>query len=355
MKAKGSSLKVAVTGLGGGSLGEQILKALRLGKVECEVVGLDMNAQSPGLQMVDSKCLVPPAGSEDYVEAVLAICRDHGLQALFPGSEPELRVLSEHRHRFGEQGLFLPINPKEVIDLCLDKGRTATRLTELGFEPPRFEYVTSRKQLTSIDWFPVVVKPALGAGGSADCYIAQDASQLASLADYLGLETLARRFLVQEYVGTPDSEFTVGVLHDMRGRFINSIALQRTLNNAMTIRLKVPNQTRRTELGPHLVISSGQSQGYIGRFPEVTGPCESIAEALGVRGPVNVQCRLVKGQVKVFEINPRFSGTTSIRAMMGYNEPEVLLRTHVFGETVQPRFHYEEGLVLRGLVEYPIR
>ena len=44
-----------------------------------------------------------------------------------------------------------------------------------------------------------------------------------------------------------------------------------------------------------------------------------------------------------FELNPRCSGTTGIRAYFGYNEPEMLLRHYVLGEsleTPQPRFGY---------------
>jgi carbamoyl-phosphate synthase large subunit len=62
----------------------------------------------------------------------------------------------------------------------------------------------------------------------------------------------------------------------------------------------------------------------------------------------------VNNQVYVFEINPRFSGTTSIRAMFGYNEPDVLLRRHVAGESIGENFSYGTGTVLRGLTEYPV-
>ena len=119
----------------------------------------------------------------------------------------------------------------------------------------------------------------------------------------------------------------------------------------MSSRIRVPNRSGRPELGPTLVISSGVSNGDIGRFPEVTEACERIAKSLDARGAINIQCRFVDGEVLVFEINPRFSGTTSLRAMVGYNEPDLLVRHHVFGEPYQPRFAYEEGTILRGLSE----
>lgn len=86
--------------------------------------------------------------------------------------------------------------------------------------------------------------------------------------------------------------------------------------------------------------------------PTCTEQCVEIAMAIGARGPINIQCRLVNGKVKVFEINPRFSETTSIRAMVGYNEPDMLIRRHVMGEEIALDFEYEEELILRGLVEY---
>jgi carbamoyl-phosphate synthase large subunit len=64
-----------------------------------------------------------------------------------------------------------------------------------------------------------------------------------------------------------------------------------------------------------------------------------------------VQCRLVDGEVYVFEINPRFSGTTSLRAMVGYNEPDILLKLHLRGERTEPRFEYGKGWIIRSLNE----
>jgi carbamoyl-phosphate synthase large subunit len=38
--------------------------------------------------------------------------------------------------------------------------------------------------------------------------------------------------------------------------------------------------------------------------------------------------------------------------MMGYNEPDALLRRHLLGEEVTPDFAYETGYILRSLQEY---
>jgi carbamoyl-phosphate synthase large subunit len=141
------------------------------------------------------------------------------------------------------------------------------------------------------------------------------------------------------------------VLSSLDGEIINSIATKRVMSGQLNIRSKVKNRTRRTDLGESLVISSGVSQGQIGKFPEVTKQCEMIAEKLQSKGPLNIQCRLVDGEIKVFEINPRFSGTTSLRAMVGFNEPDLLIRRHLLGEKVTKNFSFETGTIIRTLKE----
>jgi len=157
--------------------------------------------------------------------------------------------------------------------------------------------------------------------------------------------------IVQEYKGTPDTEFTVGVLFDMNGTFLNSIAVRRDLRSSSSCRTRVANRTGLSEYGQYLSVSTGVSQGEVGPIPEVTAPCKRMAKALGARGAINVQCRVHQGDVYVFERNPRFSRTTSIRAIVGYNEPDILVRKHILGESIAPRFPYKTGVVVRGLAE----
>jgi carbamoyl-phosphate synthase large subunit len=121
--------------------------------------------------------------------------------------------------------------------------------------------------------------------------------------------------------------------------------------SGLSNRVRVVNRTGDLRFGKYLAISSGVSQGDVGPHPHVTRACEEIAAALDTRGAINIQCRYWEGEVYVFEINPRFSGTTSLRAMMGYNEPDLLIRRHLLGEQVPPRFEYRSGRVVRGLSE----
>jgi carbamoyl-phosphate synthase large subunit len=348
-RGDGRTVRALLTGVGGGGHGEQVLKALRLADTNYEIVGTDLSPSSMGLFAVDYPLVVPPATAPEYIDVLLDIAREHDIEVVLHGSEPELRQMSAHRERFSEAGLFLPINPREVIDTCMDKVRTMQRLQEAGFPVPPYRSVRSIEDLDDFDELPVVLKPSVGGGGSAHLYLAQNRGELLACAEQL--LNVQEHFIVQAYVGLPEDEYTVGVLLDMDGELLNSIAVRRDIMTALSNRIKVPNRSGRDALGPTLAISSGVSQGRIGRFEEVTGQCEEIAVALGARGPLNIQCRLVEGRVVVFEINPRFSGTTSLRAMVGYNEPDVLVRKHLLGESVPRHFPYGEGTIVRGLAE----
>jgi carbamoyl-phosphate synthase large subunit len=193
----------------------------------------------------------------------------------------------------------------------------------------------------------VICKPLSG-GGSSNVFIAQDADELRPLSAYL-LRYLGD-ILVQEYIGTPDSEYTVGVLTDLNGEMVDAIGVKRDVLTALSSRIRVPNRTGRKELGKALAVSSGISQGKIGRFGSITEYCKKVALAIGAKGPVNMQCRVVGDTIYIFEINPRFSGTTSLRAMMGFNEPDILIRIHLLGEVIG-QVNYREGVILRGLDE----
>ena len=341
---------VLVTGVGGAGIGEQVLKSLRLAERSYRIIGADAQAHSMGLQEVDVPILLPFASAPNYLEAVLDVCKRFGVRAVYPGSEPELQVLADARWRLAEADVVLFANTDQVIETALDKAATVRFLDEHGFRSPRSVLVTSLTELDAVTFLPAILKPNSGGGGSVNTFVAQSEDELRLFGTYL-LAAYEAGFLVQEYVGTAQHEYTVGVLSDLDGNFINSIAVRRDIMSVFNSRSRVRNRTGDSSFGTELVISNGVSQGEIGPFPEVTAVCEQIATALDSRGPLNIQCRLVGNDVYVFEINPRFSGTTGLRALVGFNEPDLMYRRHVEDETLTPRVPYRSGYIARGLRE----
>ena len=87
-------IRVMVTGVGGGGNGEQLVKALKMSDKNYFLIGADITPISKGLFLVDKKRILPPASDPNYIETLLKVCKEEGVQALFTGSEPELKKIS---------------------------------------------------------------------------------------------------------------------------------------------------------------------------------------------------------------------------------------------------------------------
>jgi len=336
-------ITVLITGVGGGGVGEQVMKSLRLCGDRYRIIGTDMTKFSIGLYQADTMYLLPPARDEGYIDRLLKICNMEEVQVVVPGSEPELRVISKNRQRFAEKGIMTLINAQEVIDRCMNKWETHLWLKGHEFKTPD-SYLPDGNDIPDVE-LPAIVKPAIGGGGSFNCYMAQNKEELLFFINYIKKQGILP--IVQRYTGDANSEYTVGVLTDMvNGELLGSIALRREIMSGLSNRMRIPNRGG----GSMLVVSSGISQGEFRDYPQVRQECERVALTLGSCGPLNIQCRVHNGETYVFEINPRLSGTTYLRALAGRNDPDILIRRHLLGDNA-PLTKYTEGLALRGLVE----
>ena len=341
-------IPILITGVGGGGHGHELVKALHLAD-RYYLIGVDMSPASFGFSDVDEAYVVPPASNPTYLDTLLNICRQKNIQVLLHGSEPELKVLSQCREQIQRAGILPLFNTQEVIDIGMNKFATMKFLTDHGFTMPNSLMIQHEADIPSDFPLPAVVKPAVGGGGSNNTFVVQEFNELTFACQYVLKQ--GQIVLLQEYVGTPDDEYTVGVLHTLDGVLVDSIAVRRHIMSGLSNRIKVPNRTGREELSPILAISSGISQGIVDEFSEVRQACEAIAAAIGSKGPINIQCRFVSGVLYPFEINPRFSGTSFIRAMLGFNEPDLLIRHHLLGERLPEKIQYKFGQVVRGLAE----
>ncbi len=327
-------LTVLITGVGSCSTGEQVWKALSLGSRRYRLVAANTDPARAVIAPISSRVELPRASDPGYLRALARAADQAGARFLVPGSDAELARVALGREELAGLTSAVPLaNGAATIALCGDKGATAAALARAGFRSPRTagcdDAARAGEAAASAGIpFPVVVKPRRSSGGSVDVYLAQDADELRFFAGYVHRNG-GGALLVQEYVGTPDDEYTVGVLSTPDGAVAGSFALRRDLTSVLSTRLRVPNRTGRAELGTHLAISTGVTQGSVDAFRDVCVAAERIAAAVGSTGPLNVQGRLVDGELVVFEINPRFSGTEAMRAMAGWNQAEALVDWHL--------------------------
>lgn len=330
--------RVLIAGIGGASLGTEILKCLMMAGIY-DVYGCDISRYAYGhYQRGFTETFVVDRGS--YVESILELCVQQNIQVVIPGGEEPLRLLSEATEEFREIGVHIAANSTEVITICSNKQLLFEQLQKLGFSIPwtiavrNIDQFLDRKDVL----YPCVIKPSTISGGSQLVFLASSQPEAEIYLKYI-LDRVDVA-LVQEYIPLDEGEFTIGVLSLPNGRCIGSIAMQRLFHSKLSVLIK-------TESG---LVSSGYSQGLIDEFKTICTQAEGIAQALGSTGPLNVQARVRNNTLLPFEINPRFSASTYLRAMAGFNEVDMYLRYILFQE-IPKRPKIRSGYYLRSLAE----
>ncbi len=333
--ADGAKLKVMLAGIGGASLGTELLKCLILAG-RYEIFGCDVSPAAYGLY--------DPAFARtflvqrnNYVPSVIDACRTAGTRWLVPGGEQPMALLGAASAELAGAGITLIGNLPGIVATFSDKAKTFEVLGGLGFTVPRTTEVKRHEDIAAIG-MPCIIKPATGSGGSAMVFFAVTSEEALTYADYI--RRSGGTPLGQEYISPEEGEFTVGVLTLPDGTLAGSIALRRSLDAKLSVMSR----------GRGGVVSSGYSQGYIGDFPAIRARAEAMALAVGSRGAINIQGRVRGGELIPFEINPRLSASTYLRALAGFNEVDILLQHGAFGVAPAPA-NIREGWYLRSLTE----
>lgn len=316
-------MKVFVTGAGG-LLGQGLLRSLFASSLAMTPVAFDPEPLGPGLYWTPHRFLIPYASDPSFIhELTLAVDREKP-DAILIGSDVELPVAAAHRAQLERDfDVQVVVSSPEVVGIADDKYRTYEFLEQHRFDPPLTCLAGEEDALLAKVGYPVVVKPRQGAR-SVGMSVAGDRSALDR-----AIAEAASPVVIQEYLPDARTEYTAGALV-FDGRCDASIVMRRELRDGNTYR------------------------AFIEPYPDLNRVIREMAEALGPHGPVNFQFRVHDGRVRVFEINARFSGTTPVRALAGFNEVEMALRHLVLGEPIgQPEI--ESMVVLRHLSDTAVR
>ena len=330
-----SITNVMIAGIGGASLGTELFKCLTHAG-SYTIFGCDISPTAYGLyQQGFAKTYL--ISSESYVENVIDACKDSGATFLVPGGEQPSQLLGLASDKLASVGVHLVSNTPEVIRIATDKERTFEFLEQAGFPTPHTTVVKKRADLDLVG-LPCIIKPSNASGGSMGVFYAVSVEEAMVYVEFLRRIECAA--LAQEYLDVAEGEFTIGVLSMPNMEIASSVALRRSLAPKLSVSYRARGG----------VISSGYSQGYIDEFPELRSQAESIARTLGSRGPLNIQGRVREGRLFPFEINPRFSASTYLRALAGFNEVDTLITFLQTGRMPEPP-RIRPGWYLRSLAE----
>jgi carbamoyl-phosphate synthase large subunit len=243
------------------------------------------------------------------------IIRAKNIQILFVGVDFELPIFAKYKNQIEtDTNCKIIVSDKNVIDVGNDKYLTYLFLKENGLSHP-LTYLPEECDFSALS-FPLIVKPRIGAR-SVGVYKVNSMSEMEN-AIYK-----VKNPIIQELIGNDATEYTCGII-SLNGALQRSIALRRSLKDGNTF------------------ISE-----YRADYPTaIYNYLEEIARKLQPFGACNLQLRLDSdGIPKLFEINPRHSGTTFMRTLFGYNEVVFILKYILEG--VKIKFEMKEGKAIR--------
>jgi carbamoyl-phosphate synthase large subunit len=232
---------------------------------------------SPACIEADKAFAAPPAESEEFIPAMLDICKREQIGLVVPTIDTELLAYSRARDQFSAIDCHVAVADEPLVLRARDKLATALFLTEAGLRSPRTiaaeEFLSGEADLS----LPLLAKPRHGSS-SRGIMMAQNRE------DVLGLDK-SEPYILQEYLH--GREFTVSLYFDGEGQQQCAIPHER------------------------LRVRSGEvEKGVTVRDPSLSDMAWRLGTALhGARGAMCFQVRVDEnGQPSIFEINARFGG-----------------------------------------------
>lgn len=280
---------VLVTGVGG-IVGQGLIKCLMTSPYP--VVGLDASEMAAGLYAVKKGYLVPPSKDPAFIDRLLEICAAESVRYLFLGLDMELPIISRVAARFRKAGVIPIVSTPSVIDLADDKLETVRFLQSQSLPAPRTSDLADGYFREF--GFPLVLKPRRGGSRSQGLFIVANEQELQYRLGMIDRSNC----VVQEYI--EGEEYTCGTIN-FDGKCHGVMVMRRTLRDGDT------------------------HKAYVVRDTVIETHVRKVAEILKPFGPCNFQLRLRDGIPYIFEINPRCSGGSYIRALAGFNEPLMTL------------------------------
>jgi carbamoyl-phosphate synthase large subunit len=264
-----------------------------------------------GRYWCDDFSTIPPASSEDdYIDAMETLVASRDISVIIPSADAEFPVISRYKGDFLKRyGCHVLVNDPEEIARFSDKWLAAQWFNANDIPAPRTFLADNLQLLASSILkfsYPLILKPRIG-GGSRYIF------RVNSWDDIVRYQPTVPKPILQEYLLPDYEEYTAGTYKDCKD-YVHVIILKRMLRFGMT----------------------NIAQTITDR-PKLEDFCKEVVLKTNLKGSNNIQFRVTAGKPKVLEINPRFSGTTGIRAHCGFNDVEMWVTESMgLGKIVPP-------------------
>ena len=275
-----------------GIIGYGILRSLKKSGRDFSLIGTTIYDDSAAQGFCDIFELAPQSSDPLYIKWLVSVIKKHNVDMIIPGIEADMYKWVDHREELKQSGVRILLNNPDLIATCDDKWTFYQKLQ--SFNSPYLIETTFDNDYSLLSrkfGIPFLLKPRRGHGSKGIVRVTNEQIFLEHR------DSIGSILMVQPVIGTDEEEFTTSAFCDGKGDYYASMTFKRKLSR----------------------------DGFTEKAEVVTidGIAEAVRNLCNIFkpvGPTNFQFRKDDNGLKLLEINPRISSSTSLRTAFGYNE-----------------------------------
>ena len=324
MKKKYQNKKILITGAGS-LIGEGVIKSIKNFSSEILIIGTDYFKESASIYWCDKSFLLPDilkrgVSEKIWLKKIIRLSLVEKINLIIPCADFEIPLFAKYKNYIEkESGSVVLVSNLDLVKQCNDKFETAKLLENIGFNYPTT--IIPNKDMSNLKKikYPFIIKPRSGST-SKNVSIVKNKNELKK-ALISCKSPVAQEFLEGD-------EYTCGSIY-IDDEVKSVICLKRKLKNGNTSIAFSDNKKTLNK--------------YIFELTKILKPF----------GPMNFQLKMTKKGPYIFEINPRFSGTTPIRGLFGINELEIVYNSIFLKKTVKHKI--KKGISIKFSNEFYLK
>ena len=302
----------------GSGVGESVINSCRLSGLPLKTVGLGTNPFAYGAYACDTFDYTPTIYASDFVDKLIEKCKKHQIDLLIPGRDDEALIYAKNRKRFAQENIAILAAGEEIISICRDKERMSLELNPIVdvfvkcYDKDNLQGLIESGEAE----YPLLAKPRSGFA-SMGVEIIRSEADLGKITDDHIVQELA-----VPLPDDPNYQLYINGIAKNQNPQVSEISIQLVLSQEGEIIGKMASFNKLSNGVPIEILPYENDQIWA-----VVDKLLPVFKEKGLVGPLNIQGRLTKKGLKIFEMNPRFTGITGMRALMGFNEVEACIKS----------------------------
>ena len=281
-------------------------------KLDSNLFATDLKPHlSAACQVVDIAICSPSVTNKEYINFLLATCKQYHIGIVVPTIDTELLILAKHREIFAKENINLIISDENLVEVCRDKRLTANLFQELKIETPE---IYDRQSLR----FPCFAKPYDGSSSIGATKIQN--------SDMLSESVLTdKKMMFMELIDNNYTEFTIDAYFSKNGKLISLVPRQRI-------------EVRGGEVSKGITRKNAVYDYLLPKLQLINGARGCLALQLFASPNFN--------RFAALEINPRFGGGYPLSYIAGANYPGWIIDEYLLNKELKFFDSWESNLLM---------